>query len=67
MAGVKIVSGPCAEPPKPRNYADIKDQGKVPYTKTVDIATPSIGKAKITTGDRRGMGAALRGAKFTSA
>jgi hypothetical protein len=32
-----------------------------------DIATPNTAKAKVTTGKKRGMGAALRGSRFTNA
>ena len=67
MAAVKIMGGPIQEPPKPTTYADIKDQGGIPYATMKEEKTPNTAKAKITKGKRRGMGAALRGAEFTNA
>ena len=67
MSSVKIMGGPIKEPPKATNYADIKDQGRIPYATLKDEKTPNTAKAKVTKGKRRGMGAALRGAEFTNA
>jgi hypothetical protein len=64
MAEVKHMGAPAGAAPKAVNYADIKGQGKVPYQKTVSRAGPSIGTGKITTGKKRGMGAAQRGNRF---
>jgi len=67
MASVKIVTNTPGAAPKPQRYADIKGQGKIPYCQMEDIATPNTAKAKVTTGKKRGMGAALRGSRFTNA
>ena len=65
LSRVRIVSGPAKEAPKAKNAAEIQGQGSIPYAKLVEETTPSIGKAKTTTGKKRGMGAAQRGARFT--
>lgn len=67
MSVVKIMGGPIQEPPKPTNYADIRDQGRIPYATLKEEKTPNTEQAKVTKGKRRGMGAALRGAGFTNA
>jgi hypothetical protein len=67
MASVKIVTNTPGAAPKPQRYADIKGQGKIPYCQMEDVATPNTAKAKVTTGKKRGMGAALRGSRFTNA
>ena len=67
MSVVKIVSGPGADAPKPQKYADIEGQGKIPFCAMKEEKTPNTAKAKITTGKKRGMGAALRGGRFTNA
>ena len=67
MASVKIVTNTPGAAPKPQRYADIKDQGKIPYCQTEEIATPNTAKATVTIGKKRGMGAALRGSRFTNA
>ena len=67
MSSVKIMGGPMKQPPKPSRDADIKGQGKTPYCQMKEEKTPSIGEGKVTTGKKRGMGAALRGNRFTSA
>tara|TARA_R110002020_G_scaffold306729_1_gene522674 strand:- start:568 stop:771 length:204 start_codon:yes stop_codon:yes gene_type:complete len=67
MASVKIVTNTPGAAPKPQRYADIKGQGRIPYCQMEDVATPNTSKAKITTGKKRGMGAALRGSRFTNA
>jgi hypothetical protein len=64
MASVKIVSGPGAEAPKPQKYADIKGQGKIPFCEMKEEKTPNTAKAQLSTGKKRGMGAALRGGNF---
>ena len=64
MTSVKIVSGPGADAPKPQNFADIKDQGRIPYCKMTEEKTPNTAKAQLSTGKKRGMGAALRGDSF---
>jgi len=67
MASVKILSGPGAAAPKPQKYADIKGQGKIPFCEMKEEKTPNTAKAQITSGKKRGMGAALRGGNFKSA
>tara|TARA_E500000305_G_scaffold96269_1_gene86200 strand:- start:62 stop:265 length:204 start_codon:yes stop_codon:yes gene_type:complete len=67
MASVKIVTNTPGAAPKPQRYADIKDQGRIPYCQMEDIATPNTAKATVTKGKKRGMGAALRGSRFTNA
>jgi len=64
MASVKIVSGPGAAAPKPQKYADIQGQGKIPFCEMKEEKTPNTAKAQITSGKKRGMGAALRGGNF---
>ena len=67
MMRVKIVSGRGADAPKPVTKAEIKGQGSIPYCQLVEVATPNTEKAKVTSGTKRGTGAALRGKKFTNA
>lgn len=64
MSEVKHMGAPAGSAPKAANYADIKGQGKVPYGKIVSRAGPSTGIGKMTTGKKRGMGAAQRGSRF---
>ena len=44
---------------------EIKDQGFVPYSEAQEEKTPSVAKGSPVTGRKRGMGAALRGDRFT--
>ena len=67
MASVKIVTNTPKAAQTPQNFADIKGQGKIPYCQLEDVPTPNTAKSKVTTGKKRGMGAALRGSRFTSA
>ena len=67
MPSVKIMGGPMKEPPKPTRDADIEGQGKIPYCTMQVEKTPSTAEGKVTTGTKRGMGAALRGSRYTSA
>lgn len=67
MKKVKCSGAPGAEPPKPVNKAVIDGQGSIPYATLKEEKTPDIAKGKITTGKKRGMGAALRGSRFTIA
>ena len=67
MATVKVNGIPPKEPPAAVNYADIEGQGRIPYKKIEEEATPNTQYAKITRGKKRGMGAAERGGKFTIA
>lgn len=66
MSSVKIMGGPMKEPPKPSRDADIQGQGKIPYCQLKEEKTPSIGTGKSTSGKKRGMGAAMRGGRYTS-
>jgi hypothetical protein len=67
VSKVKFSGGPIKQPPKPVGKAEIKGQGSIPYAQTIDTPTPDTMFAKVTTGKKRGMGAAERGSRFTSA
>lgn len=67
MKAVKCSGAPGAEPPKPVAKADFGDQGSIPYGMAKAQKTPDIGSGRVTRGTKRGMGAALRGSRFTSA
>ena len=63
-----VKTGGSAPPkaPKATKFEVIKDQGKAPFSDYKEIPTPTnLGKGKVTTGTCRGMGAMLRGGKFT--
>ena len=62
---VKIHGAPPSNPPKATNREVIKDQGSVPFGNYKEIPTPNTAKGTVTTGTCRGMGAMLRGGKFT--
>ena len=62
---VKIHGAPPRNPPKATNREVIKDQGSVPFGNYKEIPTPNTAKGTVTTGTCRGMGAMLRGGKFT--
>mgnify|MGYP003148801335 FL=1 len=66
MPSVKIMRGQV-NASTPTNKAEIKGQGSIPYAQAKEEATPNTAKAKVTTGTKRGMGAALRGSRFTNA
>lgn len=52
--------------PKATKFEVIGGQGKAPFSDYKEIPTPkNLGKGKVTTGTCRGMGAMLRGGKFT--
>lgn len=63
---VKVDGAPPKNPPKPVAKADIQGQGSIPYAVAKEEKTPDIAIGKPTTGKKRGMGAALRGSRFTS-
>ena len=63
---VKIDGAPAANAPTPVNKAVIDGQGSIPYASLKAEKTPDIAMGKKTTGKKRGMGAALRGSRFTS-
>ena len=63
---VKTGGAPPPKTPKATPFEVIKDQGKVPFCDYKVIPTPkNLGKGKVTRGTSRGMGAMLRGGKFT--
>jgi hypothetical protein len=64
MRTVKHNGSAPGKAPKATNFADIKDQGKIPYAKIVEEKTPDTGKGISTKGKSRGMGAMLRGGEF---
>tara|TARA_R110000751_G_scaffold33259_7_gene82940 strand:- start:370 stop:564 length:195 start_codon:yes stop_codon:yes gene_type:complete len=62
MAKVKFNGGAPGSAPKAAAYADIKDQGRIPYGK--DKVLPQ--KHTYPRLTARGMGAARRGGKYTA-
>lgn len=67
MKKVKCTGSTPSEPPKPVAKAVIDGQGSIPYATLTEEATPNTAVGKITRGTKRGMGAALRGGRYTSA
>ena len=65
MRTVKVNGTTPGKTPKATNYADIKDQGRIPYAKATSEKTPQTAKGIVVTGTSRGMGAMLRGGEFT--
>lgn len=63
---VKVDGAPPKNPPKAVAKAVIQGQGSIPYAVAKEQKTPNIAMGKSTTGKKRGMGAALRGSRFTS-
>ena len=63
---VKVNGVPPVKAPTPVAKADIKGQGSIPYAVAKEEKTPDTATGKSTTGKKRGMGAALRGSRFTS-
>jgi len=57
---VKILGAPIQEPPAPSKVAEIQGQGSIPYAQCIEEATPNTAVGKKVTGQKRGMGAALR-------
>ena len=48
-------------------YLNVIDgQGSIPYSTSVEEATPNIETGKMVSGKKKGMRAALRGGKFKS-
>ena len=76
MTSVKIVINKPEKAPKADAYADIKEQGRIPYGKTQDVKIPdslygnesdSPWRRKIwKRATSRGMGAAQRGGGYWS-
>ena len=63
---VKVNGAPPKNPPTPVAKAQIQGQGSIPYAVAKEEKTPNTMMCKSTTGKKRGMGAALRGSRFTS-
>jgi len=59
---VKYTGSAPKNPPKAVEYADVKDQGRVPYGKT---AVPPMAGDTPKRMTMRGAGAAIKGTKFT--
>jgi hypothetical protein len=63
---VKTGGSKPKNPPRASTSEVIKSQGSVPFCDYKAIPTPkNLGKGKVTRGTSRGMGAMLRGGKFT--
>lgn len=62
---VKYMGTTPKDAPKPVAKAEIQGQGSIPYPMPKEMATPNTAKAISTTGKKRGMGAALRGGRYT--
>ena len=60
MAKVKVNGSAPGPSAKAVGYADIKDQGRIPYGKTAEAKIPM----KMTRGTVRGMGAATKGGGY---
>jgi|TARA_R110000772_G_C13112623_1_gene420913 hypothetical protein len=63
---VRLNGAPAKSPPAAVNRAEIQGQGSISYAKTVVEATPNTAMGKMTTGQKAGMGAALRGGSYKS-
>jgi|TARA_R110002153_G_scaffold173475_3_gene326235 hypothetical protein len=57
---VKIVTNKPSTAPKATEYAQIDDQGRIPYGKTAEAKIPS----KMSRKTARGMGAAIKGGSY---
>lgn len=62
---VKYMGAKPADAPKPSKMAVIDGQGSIPFCTMKEMATPKTAKGISTTGKSRGMGAALRGGRYT--
>ena len=63
---VRTKGAPPPKTPTATKFEVIQDQGKAPFNDYKEIPTPkNLGKGTVTTGTCRGMGAMLRGGKFT--
>ena len=66
MSRVKTGGAKPPKTPKATKFEVIKGQGKAPFSDYKEIPTPkNLGKGTVTKGTCRGMGAMLRGGKFT--
>lgn len=62
---VKYMGSKPSDAPKPVAKAEIQGQGSIPYPMPEEMKTPNTAKGISTTGKKRGMGAALRGGRYT--
>lgn len=62
---VKYAGSAPKDAPKPSKMAVIDGQGKIPFCEMKEMATPNTAKGISTSGTSRGMGAALRGGRYT--
>lgn len=62
---VKYMGSAPGKVPAASKKAVIDGQGSIPYGVSEDVATPNTAKGVSGTGTKRGMGAALRGGRFT--
>lgn len=62
---VKYMGSKPSDAPKPSKMAVIEGQGEIPYCEMKEMKTPNTAKGISTTGKKRGMGAALRGGRYT--
>ncbi len=62
---VKYMGAAPGKTPAASNKAVIQGQGSIPFGGPKDVATPNTAKGVSVTGKKRGMGAALRGDRFT--
>lgn len=65
MSKVKYTGNKPTNPPAPKPYSEIKDQGRMPYSQAVVSEGPNTMDGIVTKGKSRGMGGALRGGSFT--
>ena len=66
MTMVRVNGAPPATSAVAVNKAEIKGQGSIPYAKITTEATPNTATGKMVSGEKRGMGAAMRGGSFKS-
>ena len=62
---VKCMGSKPSDAPKPAKAAVIDGQGRIPFAKEKTMAPPNTAKGMTSTGKSRGMGAALRGGRYT--
>ena len=60
MAKVRVNGATAASTPKAVTYAEIKNQGRIPYGKTANVKVPT----KTSRLTARGMGAAIKGGSY---
>lgn len=64
---VKVNGNKPAPAPAPKNYDDVRGQGRISYLKETVVSTPSTAVGHVKSGAKRGMGAAMRGSSFKCA